>query len=248
MADKKVVWLATPLRHFEHDGALTPAILDSLDPHYADPIRELGTSTDLPWEFYVTILGGGGVARARNRVASEFMESKADILFFVDYDLMPTAQHYVNVLSCDLPICGGLYTVRADYGHWVLNKLTGAAPKKNGLLQVMELGTGFKCFKREVFTKVLADNPWLDCESDFDHRKRELGFFSMGPVACSLWPGRHRWLTEDYWFDWLCRESGFPIVANTNVKLRHKDDFNGKIYPQVFPDDPGRLPSETPEP
>lgn len=249
---KPLVWICTPLRHFDHNGPMTPEAFEGLSEHYKEPIRALSNHPNLPWRFEISITGGGGVARARNRFVSEFIErggSPDDRLFFVDYDLMPTAQDYVDVLARNLAIVGGLYTTRAAKGRWVINKMPCAAPCANGVLQVMELGTGFKCYKREVFTKTLEDNPWLNCDSDFDHSKRELGFFSMGPVHDKkLWPGRHRWLTEDYWLDWLTRESGFPTFVDTRIKLRHKDDFTGRIFPDVFPPDPGDLPAEASEP
>lgn len=250
--NKPTVWICTPLRQFDHSGLLTSEAFETLAEHYKQPIRELALYPDLPWNIELNITGGGSVFRARNRFVSDFIAKGGnpdDRLFFVDYDLMPTAQDYADILRCDLEVMGGLYTVRSEQGHWVLNKLNGAVPQDNGWLQVMELGTGFKCFKRSAFTKVLAKNPWLNCESDFDHKKRELAFFSAGPVwDKQMWPGRGRVLTEDYWFDWLCRDCDIPIVVNTKVKLKHKDDVSGKIYPVVWPPDPGLMPMEAVEP
>lgn len=251
MAGKPCVWIAIPLRHFEYDGPLTREIFKKLPKNLREPIEELCGHQDLPWDIYLTITGGGGVIAARGRFASDFMantKNPEDRLFGVDSDLLWKAQDMVDILLRDLPIVGGLYTARADNGHWILNRFENATPTRGGLLPVMELGTGFKCFKRSALQKVLDDNPWLDCESDQDHTKRHLGFFSCGPVwDKKLWPGKGRWLTEDYWLDWLCRESGFTTWADTKVKLRHRDDFTGKIFPAVFPPDPGQLPAEAKE-
>lgn len=227
-------------------------LLDALDPHYADPIRELTFWKDCPWDIRLVITGGGGIFQARNKMVSAFMAETTndnDRFFCADYDLIRTAQDYVNILCHDLAIVGGLYTTRADNGHWVMNALPGARATPKGVLPVMELGTGHKCFKRSVFNKVLADNPWLDCEDDADHSKRMLAFFSMGPVwDKNLWPGRGRALTEDYWLDWLCRESGFVTCVDTKIKLRHLDEHTGRVYPAVFPPDPAKLPIEAKEP
>jgi hypothetical protein len=242
------------MRHFDHKGVLTAAAFETLGDHFKEPQKELGRQPNLPWNFYQSITGGGGVIRARNIFASDFYTQTSndeDILFFVDYDLMPTAQNYVDVLmrmkDPNISICGGLYTTRADDGHYVINQLPRATPGRGGLLQVMELGTGFKAYKRKVFRKAIEDNPWLVCEPE-NRGKPFYGFFSAGPVwDKQLWPGRGRWLTEDYWFDWLCRESGFAIFADTKIKLRHKDDFTGKVFPKVWPSDPGSLPEEAQE-
>lgn len=252
MSEKPQVWIATPTKHIQQNGQLTAKVFASLHDHYRTPIESMQRMADkLPFSLHLFVTGGGSVFRARNRAASEFMaatNNPDDMLFFEDYDLMPSEDgaDHLKIILRNLPICGGLYTTRADNGHFVLNEWPGAVPSPSGLLQVMELGTGFKCFKRSVFQKVLEDNPWLDCESDFDRGKRELCFFSAGPVWDKrMWPGVGRCLTEDYWFDWLCRESGIMTVVDTTIKLRHKDDFTGKIFPKVWPADPGELPKES---
>ena len=252
MASKPVCWIATPTRHLQLNGSLSQEAFESLKEDYRRPIVELQHFKDCPYQIYLYVTGGGSVFRARNRAASDFMaetKNPDDVLHFVDYDLMPDAQDYLHIWERNLPICGGLYTIRADNGHYVLNEWPGAVPSPSGQLHVMELGTGFKTFKRSVFQKVLDDNPWLDCESDYDRGKRELCFFSAGPVWDKrMWPGVGRCLTEDYWFDWLCRESGIMTVADLRVRLKHKDDFTGKIYPSVWPTLPGALPKENDAP
>jgi hypothetical protein len=256
MTKAPVVWIATPRREAAKPGTVKiEDLLDGLDDHYADPIRELaelGKSGKSPWNLWTVVVGGGGIYQARNTIVTEFMEATTedhDRLFFVDYDLMPTAQNYVDILCHDLSIVGGLYTTRQDNGHWVINRLPGARPNERGILPVMELGTGFKCFKRSVFKKVLADNPWLDCVNEVTKGKRFYSFFSMGPVwDKKQWPGIGRGLTEDYWFDWLCRESGFVTCVDTKIQLRHKDDHTARVYPAIFPQNPGVLPLEAVEP
>ena len=261
----RVLWIATPLKWMDEEAAaklpksgnVDAAYFDSigLDPGYYRPILEFAQVkghpyTDIRWN----AVGGGGVARARNRIASEFYASTKnddDTLLWYDYDLRPTVADFVSVLQRDLDICGGLYTIRCEHGHWVLNKFPGAIakPSRSGLFPVMELGTGFKAMKRRVFRRALESSPWLDCESDFDHTKRELGFFSMGPVHDPrFWPGKHRWLTEDYWFDWICREAGIVCVVDQNVRIRHWDENRKQLFPTTFPPLPGELPAEAVEP
>ena len=252
MPRKPKVWLCTPLRHFEFNGLMTQEAFEQLPKHYREVVVALQQWKEMPWDLWVNITGGGGIFQARNLFVSDFIREGGepdDKLWFWDSDLMPTAQDAVNLLSHDLSIVGGLYTTRADNGHWVMNLLPQARASAKGVLPVMELGTGFKTIKRKVLTKVLEDNPWLECESDVDHSKKVWSFFSMGPVwDKKLWPGKGRALTEDYWLDWLCRESGFVTCVDTNIKLRHKDDFTERVYPAVFPPTPGALPAEAKEP
>jgi hypothetical protein len=121
-----------------------------------------------------------------------------------------------------------------------------AGPAQGWALRVLEIGTGFKCFRREAFTLVREKNPWLEYECD-DTKKIEWGFFSMGPAKdVNIWPSRSRWLTEDFWLDWLMRDAGITIVWDTKVCLRHYDEDSGKVYPKVFPPLPVAMPDPVP--
>lgn len=239
LTEKPTVWIATPLRKLEHNGAMTQEFIYSLDAAYRDPIIPLLAGENLKWRFEMMLVGGCGVARARNAVASWFMKSTAQYLFFVDYDLKPTTADYLEVLNCmernGVPVCGGLYTIRKKDGHWVINYPDANGPREDGALQVAELGTGFKCYHRSALERVLKANPWLTYE-DEDTKETQYGFFSMGPVKDEkFWPGKTRWLTEDYWLDWLTREAGMPIVVTTKVQLKHFDDITGQVFPLRFP-------------
>lgn len=239
---KPLVWIATPMRTLEANGLMSQEDVAKLPEHYREPLKQLfaaGMADQLPWRFELYLVGGGGVARARNKAVTDFIASGAEFLFWQDLDILATPQNFVDVLcrmvANKLPIVGGLYTTREKNGHWVFN-----FPDMNGVqagwaLNVLETGTGFKCYHRSVFEKVLKDNPWLKCQND-DHHQVEYGFFSMGPVEDKhLWPGHNRWLTEDFWLDWLTRESGFPIVLDTKVLLKHHDDApHVKIVPKTL--------------
>ena len=128
-----------------------------------------------------------------------------------------------------------------------LNHLNGAFHGDDGILPVMELGGGFKCYKRGVFEAVSKNNPSLWFTRD-ETQKREFAFFCQAPVKDEkYWPGLTRMLTEDYWLDWLCRDAGILPMADIKIKLRHFDERTGKVFPEVFPDDPGQMPAEAKE-
>lgn len=250
---KPLVWIATPLRHLEAEGKIEQAFFETLAPHYKEPIRAVSLAAEagqLPFLVELCLVGGGGVARARNRIVTDFLASPAEYLCFADYDLMPHADHYVQLvmrmMQYRLLVCGGLYTVRKENGNLVYNYPDHSGVRDGWALRVAELGTGFKCYHRSAFEQIGAKNPWLLCESDHNHQP-EWGFFSMGPVADKLWPGKHRWLTEDYWLDWLTRDAGIDIVVDITIQIKHFDESTGKVYPDKFPPI-FKLPSETVEP
>lgn len=248
--EKPLVWIATPLRNLEARGLITQDDFGKLAEHYREPIRALSLTETLPWRFELCLVGGGGVARARNVIVRDFLASKAEYLFFVDYDLMPTPNDYVSVMAKmhahGLQVCGGLYTIRDENGHWVYNGPDVEGIREGWALRVMELGTGFKCYHRSALLTIANKNPWLLYENDDTH-KEEWGFFSMGPVRDEkFWPGKSRWLTEDYWLDWLTRDAGIPIVVDVTVKLKHLEETTGEIYPKEFPPLPVKVvPVET---
>jgi FkbM family methyltransferase len=237
--ERPLVYICTPVRHIDIKGCTAQEAFESLPAHYRDPINQLLKESHdghLAWRFEMMILQGGGVAQCRNYGASKFMLSDAEFLFFVDFDLLASAQDYVNVLSHmgeNLDVCGGLYTIRKEDGHWVMNGFDPRGIQNNWGLQVMELGTGFKCYRKRALETIAKKNPWIIYRND-DFGVDEWGFFSMGPVRDEKhWPGHARWLTEDYWLDWLTRDAGIPIVADVSVQLKHKD--GDKLFPAKFP-------------
>jgi FkbM family methyltransferase len=253
------VVIATPLRSLAEDGTLSEKLWKSLEPHYTDPINELVHDKSLPWQFTPYLVGGGGVARARNKFTAAFMKSPAVHLMMVDYDLMPKKEDYVRILTMaekyNLPVIGGMYTTRAEDGHWVMNfpDRRGPLAEQDCLMQVAELGTGFKLYQKWGLKKIAEKNPWLEYWDD-ECKINEWGFFSMGPVKDKLWTRpdstpetewrNYRWLTEDYWLDWLTRDAELPIIADTKVKLYHKD--GDTVYPTgpfPFIPEPGQVPN-----
>jgi hypothetical protein len=237
------------MRDFEGKGDMTQEMFDSLPPGFRDPISMISTAPTLSWRFQLAIVGGGGVARARNYIVTEFMKAKqAEYLFFVDVDLrdetpQKMAQNYVRVLSHmdrkGWPICGGLYTIRAPEGHWVINFPSAEGPDGDGILRLLELGTGFKCYRKSALQKIIEKNPWLEYFDD-DHKELEWGVFSMGPVKSRHWKPNARWLTEDYWLDWLTEDAGLPVVVDTTIQLRHWDEHKKVLFPSKFPPLPVR--------
>ena len=255
---RPLVWIATPMKHLEARSRIKQEDFVKLPPHYRDPIHAIsvaGEQGNVPWRFELCLVGGGGVARARNRTVSDFLASTAEFLFFVDFDLMPEAKDYIQVLSRmtihKLLVCGGGYTIRDKNGHWVYNFPDADGIKGGWALRVGELGTGFKCYHRSVFEQVASKNPWIHYEND-DNHQHELGFFNMGPVKDKLWskPDRpaeeewknSRWLTEDYFLDWLTRDCGIPIVWDTTIQLKHLEETTGEVFPEKFPPLPEKAP------
>src|SRR4051794_24922351 len=99
MSAQPIVWISTPVRKLKDKGTITKAGFEALAVHWPTPIQELSRDESLPWTCEVSLAGGGGVARARNKVVSEFLGSSAELLCMVDYGLRPPDQDYQPILQ-----------------------------------------------------------------------------------------------------------------------------------------------------
>lgn len=228
------VLIATPLRHF--DG--TPADLDRQVPQIGRALRELEKRRgehNFTFEFAAAC---GGLCSARNRLVHEFM--KTDLTWFLpwDSDLHDQggceADAILRLLSQGQPVIGGLYCKRepgARRPTWVANWINGAVIQADGLLQVSELGGGFKAYNRVVFRelkRIFGDEPLAKKKPSILYRERETGemvaaFYQIANVEGDL-------LSEDFFLDYLCRCAKIGIIADTVVRLR-QHDTDGQRYP-----------------
>lgn len=257
---KLLVFIATPLRHFAGTQDL-PRIVGAA-------LRELATrgrfeggipesdqqKADLAFrieadkyefEFMAVV---GGLCRARNEATKEFLLAGGEFLIWWDDDLEPVGmtpgEAVLRLLSHRQPVVGALYVKRAKRPSWVCTWLPTAELKfdrwMNGLLQVLELGTGFKCYHRKVFTEV-GRIYGTDVEAekgnrgnsiiyrDRDSGEKVFGFFQNLVLHGEL-------MSEDYFMDFLCANTRVPVCADVKLKMRHRD-AGGEGYPKddVFP-------------
>lgn len=241
---KPLIWIATPFKHkvCEEGGQLTKEDIAALDPDYRDPIIRLHLAENLPWRFNLCVVGGGSIPRARNKIISMALiaPDPPEVILFQDYDLRPTEQDYVTLLShlyeSGALVVGGGYTTREKNGHWVYNYEDRRGVQHGWGLIVGEIGTGFKAIHMKAIQAVIAKNEWLKCEDDDTHDSF-YAFFCIAPAKDEkLWPGKNRWLSEDYWLDWLMRDCNIPTVWDTTVKIRHRDGEH--LYPALDEDFP----------
>jgi hypothetical protein len=256
------VMIATPLKHF--DG--TAEDLDRQVPQIGRTLRELvdrKAEHNFTFEFAAAC---GGLCSARNRLVHEFMKTDLTWFFPWDSDLHDAkgtnADAVLRILSQGQPVCGGLYCKRepgARRPKWVANWLNGAVIQSGGLLQVAELGGGFKAYNRVVFRelrRIFGDEPLAKKKPTILYRERETGemvaaFYQITNVEQDL-------LSEDFFLDYLCRCAGIGIIADTVVRLRQvepaRQHANGswdpeKTYPaldQPWPPIPAEDLPETP--
>lgn len=165
--------------------------------------------------------GDSLVTRARNKVVYNFLK-KTDLpyLLFIDSDILFSPADIIRLRSNDKPICGGVY----------FKKKIPYAPVSNRTLEqhghmhkMQETGTGFLMIHREVFEKIMKEEPEFYYKNDSDEAEGDdyYDFFRVGVVD-------GRYLSEDYYFCHLARKHGYDIWLDTSIYVRH---VGKAVYP-----------------
>jgi len=171
------------------------------------------------FNFTVGKVGGAGVARARNNMAQEFLAGPYTHFFCVDGDIRFEPEWFIRCIPHDLPIVGGLYSLKQHKKAWCLNTLSPSPPPddERGLQEVATTGTGFLCIKREVFEAMIRAHPEIAYTDDLAEARGRTrwDFFSMGVV-------NGRYLSEDWYFCIRAAALGFKTFVDTTFNLGHE--------------------------
>jgi hypothetical protein len=171
-------------------------------------------------------VAGGGVAKARNNIAWEFLtKTKASHLIFVDSDIGFLPGDIMRLINHDLPIVGGLYTHKRADLQWSARAIPGEElDPETGFQRVAAIGTGFLCVKREVFEKMIEQYPEIAYVEDWEDGRGNTrhDFFSVGVVKDpELNIEQPTYLTEDWYFCYRCRKMGYDVMADTGLLVSH---------------------------
>ncbi len=194
------------------------------------------------------------ITRARNYMVDEFLRSDADRLIFIDSDVEFNPLDVLALVALDKPIVGGPYPKKciawenvydaarfglvpndqrgrlADFaGDIVMNVVPGTEKiQLNQPAEVLEIGTGFMCVKREVFTDFAeqygtqyAYNPDHNRAAAFDGTRKIYQYFQAEIVPTKGMNGHERYLSEDYWFCQKARDIGHSVWICPWMNLKH---------------------------
>lgn len=184
------------------------------------------------------LVGDSLVARARNRLAAQFLASDATHLLFLDTDLIFSPDHIERLVGhADAgghAIVAGLYPKKQKQLAWVCNvedpEIRDGIDEAADLVPVKYAGTGCLMIAREVFERMI--DRWGD-EIAYQPDDGETGletlwdFFSVGVWECPR-SGRRRYLSEDWYFCQRARDLGYQIMMDTRVVLKHCGEA---VYP-----------------
>jgi hypothetical protein len=88
----------------------------------------------------------------------------------------------------------------------------------NGFVEILDGPTGFMVIKREVFKKMEAQFPELNCVND--HQNRDFDTYHAA-FDCMIDPNTRRYLSEDYAFCRRWQQMGGKIFADVQTTLGH---------------------------
>lgn len=178
----------------------------------------------------------GGIVKARNELCANVLETGALGVLMWDSDILANRAPAIQVIEHGLSgidILGGLYSLKSHPGRWILTELD-SRPKADarGILEVYEVGTGFKWVSRRALIRMRDRLPDIFYYSDDMHSKGQprWNFNAMGVYEKRL-------LTEDFAFDYLAHAAGLKVYVDTKCVCGHKGSI---VYPLQQPAIPGQ--------
>jgi hypothetical protein len=188
------------------------------------------------------------VARARNTIVDQFLETDCTHLLFIDADIQFRAEDIPPLLKTDEPVVGAAYAKKAI--NWkkvvhVVKEIPSINPHDiekfagdyvfnakqpiqdiHQLYEVEEIGAGFLLIRRDVFSQLAKSFPELEY---YDNEgKSHCCFFPtlIDNHGSATGGGSNRYLSEDYAFCALWKKLGGKIMMAPWVALKHIGTFS----------------------
>lgn len=171
------------------------------------------------------IAGCSDLARGRNQIVHEFLESDADRLVFLDSDITFEPGKLVKIAHYQEDVVGGAYRIKEDGPEkWPIAFLDKKElwANEHGLLEVRMVPTGFLSLSRNVFDQFREAYPGRTYQS---RGATQYCYFQIPYSDGALY-------TEDSYFCREWREAGGKIFMDPEMTLSHWQgniEFKGHI-------------------
>lgn len=164
----------------------------------------------------VCMLGGcSDLARGRNQIVYEFLESDSDRLVFLDADVTFEPGSLVKLAHYSEDVVGGAYRLKEDgpeqYPVAFLQDRKELWANEHGLLEVQMVPTGFLSLSRGAFKKFRDDYPGREYPS---RGVTQYAYFQIPYFEGALY-------TEDAWFCREWTEKGGKVFMDPSLTLTH---------------------------
>ena len=155
------------------------------------------------------------LVKARDTILANALRVGAKQTLFWDSDIIANPSTILRMLSHKQELIGALYSLKAHPGRWILDEINGEKVDSDGILRVLDIGTGFKVIRTSMLRKLALAYPDIEYESDDPNLPGVRWNFSWVGVR------NRRFLTEDYGFDALADGIGVPCYADTKSVVGH---------------------------
>jgi hypothetical protein len=168
------------------------------------------------------------VQEARNKLVKQFLDTDADILFFLDDDISWPAEKALELIEMDDDIVGGIYPLKMDIPAFpaVIHTDTNHHPivRADGCISAAGVPTGFLKIKREVILKLIEYYPSQEYTDYKDGEPTET-LYDLFPQGVR----NGRWVGEDYAFCRLWTDIGGQIHIVPDIDFEHAG-FTGNYH------------------
>lgn len=203
-------------------------------------LQQLLNRQNVDMQFY-TIPFDSLIPRARNYCVMEFLKTDCTHMIFIDADIQFHAVQVYMMMKEDKDILCGIYAKKAiDFekvkevapncenirelvekcARYNINGIQGTQVV-NGVMEVKYAPTGFMMIKKKALKEFIKEHPELKYKNDiraYGMDTETYDLFKCGVVD-------ERYLSEDFYFCHMWRESGRKIYADLKVNTSHFGQF-----------------------
>lgn len=188
-----------------------------------------------------SICGCSVVSRARNLLVKDFLESDCTDLMFIDADINFEPEDVLRLMAWasdpQKGIVGGVPRTRKTNKVYIAQldqDDEGLTMNRMGLVRAKRIATAFMLVRREVFERLVNDNPqWNYYDHTTDRQLNAVFDFLVTEEG---------YMGEDYLFCDRARAIGYEVWIDPTIKLGHmgvqeyEGDFgNDVLYPMINP-------------
>ena len=167
------------------------------------------------------VRGYAAIDQARSQMASDALVDGFDDLLWIDADIVFDPADVERLRATELAVVGGIYpkkNARALACHLLDGTSNVRFGRRGGLLEIRYAPTGFLLTRRAVYERVAEQLPL--CNQRFGVPLRPYFLPLVVPDGEGHW-----YLGEDFAFCERARRAGFPIMADTTVRLWHVGSY-----------------------
>lgn len=163
--------------------------------------------------------GYSAIDQGRNQMATDALMDGFEETLWIDSDVTFHPDEVEKIRSHRLPLVTGVYPQkgrRALASHIMPTQTSMTFGKNGSLMEMLYAGGGFMHVRREVYLRILEHLNLPITNDRFDHPM--IPFFQ--PLIRRIEDGTW-YLAEDYAFCHRARVCGYPILADTSIRLWH---------------------------